>query len=293
MGKVVPHLQKLSYPLLVPDLLGYSGTSKPLDAASYNSKDVSNDITEILDHENVKHIISTGHDWGSFIAARMWLWHPERCVGLMLLNVAYLPPDPSNAFNLDVINQMMEQYTGHPRLAYWYLFTAPDGPKLMLDKIEATWCVLHGDQPNWMEAMFCTRDAMREFIEADKRVPLKPYAQDKALHDRFVNRMRRDGFEAPAQWYFAMKDNFQIAVEKELDPTSLKVTVPVLFIGCDGDAVCKTDMINGPRDAGLLPDLTVKELHSGHWCPMEVPDDVGNTMVEWLKAKEKDLLSKA
>jgi soluble epoxide hydrolase / lipid-phosphate phosphatase len=290
--KVVPYLQRLPYPLLIPDLLGYSGTSKPLDPALYNSKDMAQDLCEILDNEGIKNIISTGHDWGSFMAARMWLWHPDRCVGMILLNVAYMPPDTKNPFDLDTANKMTEQMTGHPRLAYWYLLTAPDGPKLLLDKIEATWGTLHGAEPNWMERMFCVRDAMRQFLEGDKRCALKPYAQGSALHDRFVNRMKRDGFEAPVRWYFAMKDNHHYKYEKDIPPQRFKVTVPMLYIGCTDDAVCRTELIEGPKQAGLLPDLVVKELKSAHWCAMEVPDQVGEVMVEWLRNREKDLQAK-
>ena len=268
-----------------PWTLRGTGSIRKTDASLYNSKDMTKDMAEILDHESIKHVIVAGHDWGSFLAARMWLWHPERRVGLILLNVAYTPPG-QQAFNLDEVNQMYEQYVGQPLLAYWEPFTAPDAPKLILDNLEAFWCVLHGDEPEWMTKMFTTRGGLREFLEGDKRVPLKPYAQDKARHDRFIARIQHDGMEAPLQWYFAMKDNYHHELEKTLSPERLKVTVPVLFISCTGDVVCRTEAIYEPQKAGLLPELTVKEITSGHWCTIEAPDEVGSTMVEWLKEKK-------
>ena len=60
---------------------------------------------------------------------------------------------------------------------------------------------------------------------------------------------------------------------------------PYLFIGCDGDAVCRTDAIELAKGAGLVPDLTVHEVHSGHWCLYEVPEEVGKIMVGWLGEK--------
>ena len=37
--------------------------------------------------------------------------------------------------------------------------------------------------------------------------------------------------------------------------------------------------------AGLVKEeqMTVKELHSGHWCPYEKPEEVASIVLEWLK----------
>ena len=283
--KIVPYLQHLDYPLLIPDCLGYAGTSKPLEPASYNSRDMAKDMMELLDHEGVKQIISTGHDWGSFLAQRIWLWNPERVVGIMLLNVAYMPPIEKNPFDLDARNKMLEQFTGQPRLAYFELFTAPDGPRIQKEHFESMWTVLHGNPENWMAKMFCVYGAMREFLLKDETVPLKKYAQDPVLKHRYKQRVSRDGFEAPNMWYHAMTFNHHFNVEKELPKERLKVTVPMLFLGCSGDAVALTQYMEAPKQAGLLPDVAVKEFESGHWCTLEIPDQIGPAMVEWLKEK--------
>ena len=93
--KVVENLLVLcpDYSILVPDLLGYSGTSKPTDTNLYNSKGMAGDIVEILDHNSIQKIISIGHDWGCFMASRMYIWHPDRVMGVVLQNVPYRPPD--------------------------------------------------------------------------------------------------------------------------------------------------------------------------------------------------------
>jgi pimeloyl-ACP methyl ester carboxylesterase len=247
---------------------------------------MSDDLLEILDSESIQYVISIGHDWGSFLAQRFYLWHSSRVKGLGLVSVAYLPPDPSQPFNLDGINQMTEQHLGYPQFAYWGLFTAPDGPQIMRDHVESFYGVLYGNpSTDWMKQMFCAYGAMRSFILSDKTVSLHPYAQDPAFRDAFVSRYRRDGFEAPVQWYISLKDGVQFEVEKDIKPEVLKVELPVLFIGCTGDPVCLTSSINPARDAGLLPDLTVKLLECGHWCPYEKPKEVGESIAEFLKEK--------
>lgn len=61
---VVPHLLKTKCRLVIPDLLGAGGTSKPTDPAQFQVKKMSNDIIEILKTEGIsQNIIPMGHDW--------------------------------------------------------------------------------------------------------------------------------------------------------------------------------------------------------------------------------------
>jgi soluble epoxide hydrolase/lipid-phosphate phosphatase len=285
-AKVLPYLLGLPFGIIIPDLLGYNGTSKPADASLYNSKDMANDIAEILDHEKIPNIVSVGHDWGSFMAQRMWLWHPDRVVGLILLNVAYSPP---TQFDLDKVNQAMEKITGLPRLAYWQILTAPDGVQLLRDNMESFWAAMHGSQEDLFEQLFCHYGAIEDFIRKDKRAPLKSFAEDPALKDTWFARYKRDGFQGPVNWYLAQTQGHHWAVEKQLPKKRLIVTVPVLFIGASEDSACMTDAIYAPQKAGMLPDLTIKEVKSGHWQTMEAPDQTGPLLVAWLKERETKL----
>lgn len=283
--KIVPYLEKLGYPLFVPDLLGYAGTDKPSDPALYNSRDMTKDIVDILDHEGIRSIISTGHDWGSFVASRIALWHPDRVVGLILLNVAYNPPG-QEPFDLDKMNAMMEQLFSYPRFAYWELFTAPDGPKILHEHLESLWTALHGDQENWMDTIFCTRGAMREYLLQDKTVPVKKYAQDPELKRTWIERMRRDGFETPSNWYHAMRFNHHFNAERDIPPQNYLIKVPILFIGCTKDTVCRIELMDIPKQHGLVPNLETKIFDSAHWCTLEIPDQVGPAIAEWIQAQK-------
>lgn len=73
--------------VLAPDMLGYGGTDKPFDVSEYSTKKLSADLAALLDHSGVKAgdpVIVVGHDWGSFVAQRFALWHPDRLKGLVM-----------------------------------------------------------------------------------------------------------------------------------------------------------------------------------------------------------------
>lgn len=44
-------------------MLGYGGTSKPLDVMMYKGKDMAQDIVDILAHEKLEKVVGVAHDW--------------------------------------------------------------------------------------------------------------------------------------------------------------------------------------------------------------------------------------
>ncbi len=61
--KQASFFRNLGFGILVPDLLGFGETDKPLDTDSYRFKYLVVDIMEIFDHEGVGKVIAIGHDW--------------------------------------------------------------------------------------------------------------------------------------------------------------------------------------------------------------------------------------
>lgn len=81
---------------------------------------MTSDLYEILDAESIDKVVVIGHDWGSFLAARFYLFHQARVVGIVLLNVAYSPPTPNGPpFDLEAMLEMTEKNIGRPLFAYW------------------------------------------------------------------------------------------------------------------------------------------------------------------------------
>lgn len=281
---IVPALKPLGHPIIVPDMLGYGGTSKPTDPKEYNSKLLAQDLYETADAEGFGTIIPTGHDWGSFVAARLYMWRPDRCAGLILLNAAYQPPSGSS-FDLAAVLDSTEKIFGYPTLAYWEFFRSDDAAAVIRENLETFFHLLHWDDPEAMLKSFCVRGALRRLLIETKpeELPLKPYAQRPGFKEAFLERFGRDGFEGPLCYYTVVVKNFQSASEKEIPKENLLVRVPCLYISSTGDTVCRTDLMEPVKH--LVPDLQVHIVEGNHWCPYEKPVEVRGHMANWLKSK--------
>jgi len=174
----------------------------------------------------------------------------------------------------------------------------------MNNDLERMYEVIHGFYPSpipeendrdiWMREMFCTPGAMREYVTRqgkwkDATVELKPYARNQELKKRFIDRMRKAGFEAPVQYYNALANNTMLDDERDLckasDASDRKITVPLLYIGQTGDWVCRTDLMGPPKEQGLVPDLEEKVVDAGHWVLYEKPDEIVDLITDWLQRR--------
>ena len=145
-GFVSNYLLPEGYGIVALDCLGYAGTSKPTDPQVYNFKDMTKDVVDILDKEGIDKVVSLGHDWGCGLSQRMYNFHPDRCLGLVFVNVSYIVPK-GDPFNLDAIIQGTEQIFGKGIYWYWKLFAGEDGPEILNSHLESAWDVAHGKIP--------------------------------------------------------------------------------------------------------------------------------------------------
>lgn len=106
------YLQPGGYGVVAIDDLGYAESSKPTESASYALNLMAKDLCEILDVESLGRVIALGHDWGSILAQRLYNFYPERIQGLVMLNVAYVPPS-GRPLDLDRMLEMMTKVIGY------------------------------------------------------------------------------------------------------------------------------------------------------------------------------------
>lgn len=59
----ITFFSKLGYGIIVPDLLGYGGTDKPMELEAYKMKTMCTDVVSILDAVGVEKVLVVGHDW--------------------------------------------------------------------------------------------------------------------------------------------------------------------------------------------------------------------------------------
>jgi soluble epoxide hydrolase/lipid-phosphate phosphatase len=284
---VLPHLKQLPCRFLVPDLLGHSGSSKPTNPKSYAYHLMAQDLLEIIDAEQIKKFVPIGHDHGSLLAQRIYNHHPARCAGLVILNVAYSPPS-SKPFDLYEINAMTNQIFGYGTSEYFHFLTSPDAARLMNANLDRVWDIPHTNSFSDMRSLYGSPTAMREYL-TDDSIPskaLKPYATDPSFKVAWKSEIEKGGLEAPLCWYTAMVQQVQYHSDKLIASGNTKVDVPMLFIGCDGDAPCRPELIKLTMDSGLLPDLTIHTLQGvGHWPMYEQPERTAEILVEFLATK--------
>ncbi|PGH08409.1 hypothetical protein GX51_01236 [Blastomyces parvus] len=304
---LLPKLLTLPHRLIIPSLLGYHPTSTPRDPAAYNSKSMAADLADLLTAEDIQTVIPIGHDWGSFMATRFCLWHPNRVAGLAMLNVAYIPPDRAQPFDLDAVNALMEGIIGYPSWAYWELLTRvggeEDGAAVLDGNVGRLWEAMHAarPQPEWMRELLCVRGAMEEFlirgvvggeeVSGEGGMKLREYARHGSVyHEEFMRRVtdQEAGGIGPALcWYRALVENVNFEDERALAEEALVLNVPTLFVACPGDAVCRPEFIESSKQAGLLPDLAVVEVGDcGHWGIIyEKGEETAGVIGEFLKKR--------
>jgi soluble epoxide hydrolase / lipid-phosphate phosphatase len=283
---VVPHLLKLPYRIVVPNLLGTPGTSIPEDSAAYSSKEMSNDMMEILDHEKIDQLIPIGHDMGSWFAQRVYVFNKPRCKALILLSVAYMPPNTgplAEPLTLEKFLGMTEEVSGYARYDYFRLFLSLEAPQIMRDHAESLFTLIYAEEKGAIRKYYCEKDAFRSHLQADNKLPVKDFAKKPGRREAFVDRIQKHGIQGALLWYHAIIDGTQFEAEKEVTPEDVLVSHPSLFIGCADDAVARTDAIEPVRP--LMADLTVKELDCAHYCTYEKPDEVAQEIVRFIEEK--------
>lgn len=115
---------------------------------------------------------------------------------------------------------------------------------------------------------------------------LKLYPNGERTLQRFIGRLSRDGLDCPVCYYNALKHNTMIEVERLLckseDRREQKIDVPLLYFGQAGDWVYRTDLKSDTQKLGLVPDLEEHVIDVGQWVLYEKPEEVANTIQEWL-----------
>ncbi|KAF7979933.1 hypothetical protein HWV62_40354 [Athelia sp. TMB] len=268
------------YGVVVPDLLGYGGTSKPLDPADYSQSLITKDVIDILDAENIDKVISVGHDWGSLVNSRLINFFPERISAASFLAVGYIPPNKSNW--RDFMEQTKKAF-GREVFGYQLFFVEDDAAEI----IEKHWDSFHSliwpaDLETWIEHMG-PAGAAKAWILADKKTPLPSYLteEDKAAQ---TAALLKDGIQGGLNWY---KPNFNGLAVKDVELIPVEnydIKQPVLFIACSKDSIGVPAM-GYHTFATYAKSLTTTELDAGHWAGLSHPDEVNRALLSWIQEK--------
>ena len=271
------------YGILAPDLIGFGDTEKPWGLEHYRVSSICQDLIAILDQEGLDRVIPVGHDFGAFLASRFTAFHQNRTSGLITLGTAYVPPSPY-PFDFEQLRAMQEKYLGYCQSWYFPLFTSERGSELIDAHVEEMFTGLHGGDEQ-MKEVCCVEGGIEKWLldPASASKEVLAYARDASFRAEWVDRMKRNGFRAPLDWYKAVVQSLDLQEEREaLEAGGHVVNVPYLFVAALKDPLAPVSAVQGPMSQGMLPNATQKEVEASHWCMLEKPVEVGQAIVEWL-----------
>ncbi|KAM5343918.1 hypothetical protein ACJ41O_012455 [Fusarium nematophilum] len=280
---LIPYLLTLGLRILVPDLLGYGGTSKPWDVSYFRSDAMASDLAEILSAENVSSVIPIGHDWGSFLAHRYYLYYPDQVDAIVMSSTYYEPPI-REPINISRIAEEREELVGFPLGWYYAFFASPEAAPLLSGHVESFLAAGYGEDGAQKET-FGYRDSLRNWLLADKRRQLLEWARDLDMLKAAEEEFGGDGLVSPLLWYQAYVNGTHYEAEKQLPESADKIEVPTLILAGGDDPLGPVALYETEEAKAAVPDLTTVELDASHFIPVEKPFEMAESILKWLKSR--------
>ncbi|KAH9983558.1 alpha/beta-hydrolase [Russula compacta] len=271
---------RAGYRVVVPDMLGYGGTDKPLAAEEYSIKKLCGDLAALLNVIGVSKAIVIGHDWGSHIAGRFALWHPDRLLALGMLSVAFTPPNKQYLSLEDVVKKV-------PNYAYQLYFANPDSTKEIEANLERFLRIVFAMEVPQINTILDGN--MREVIlnPGVTRPPgLKPPLTNDELQ-YVVSQMRN--MNGPLSYYRTTKIQFEDEQAAQL-PGHLPATLPVLLIWGADDPTVASGPVSRMRE--VTPRFEEIKLPGRHWIMAQARDEVTEAVLRWLAKLDVGAVSK-
>ncbi|PBK87786.1 alpha/beta-hydrolase [Armillaria gallica] len=268
------------YGLIVPDMLGFGGSSKPASPADYRSTVLTKDLVELIDAESATRVVAIGHDWGCKIISRLANYYPRRFVAFGLLAVGYFPPSTEN--NYEQFLELSKKAFGYELFGYWSFFSSEGADKIIEDNIESLLRLLYGQDPKLMISDFAPTGALKAYLLQGKTDgPLASYIteEEKDFHKK---ELLDGGMASCLNWYRVMTSGIDAEDNKAAPEEYLEVTNPVFYGGALKDFVA----LNAVNKAGTVEkckNATIHEYDGGHWVMWEAKDEVNKDLLNWLK----------
>ncbi|KAL0576464.1 hypothetical protein V5O48_005507 [Marasmius crinis-equi] len=267
------------YGLIVPDMLGYAGTEKPLDPADYKSSLISKDIIDILDAEKIDKAVFIGHDWGSMTTSRIVQYFPERVIAFAVLATGYQPPLPHYDYEKHLT--YTTEKAGYEIYGYWAFNNEEDSVKLREDNFEKFFNLMYPEDPKqWMTDLTPT-GAFRTYLSTKPTAPSPSWLteEEKRFHSE---ELLKGGLAAPTCWYKYMLSDHMTEDDKGIPLERYKTDKPA-FLGATLHDCIAIPGITIPQTRSLCENLTVREFQSNHWVQLQKADELNAELEAWLR----------
>ena len=98
---------------IAPDLRGFGGSSAPEAVEAYDIEALTGDLAALLNALEIEQAVVVGHDWGSDLAWKFALLHPDRVSALVGISVPYVPRAPAEP------TKLMREHIGEDFYIVW------------------------------------------------------------------------------------------------------------------------------------------------------------------------------
>ncbi|CAF1629986.1 unnamed protein product [Didymodactylos carnosus] len=269
----VEYFSRQGYDCLAPNMMGYGKTYSPLSTHEYKSKSMVEHLIALLNHLQVNRIIVIGHDWGTRVAGRFVLYHPERTLGVVLISGSYNAPA---VFDLDRVLEASKRALGYEIYGHWKFFEADDAAALIANNLESFIDLVFASDPALWKTNFAPVGKVRDWLVNKNRTTRGSYMTENDY--TILRRYLSEGMQPKMNWFKAMIANNDWDDEKNLDPV---IKRPMLYLGGAKDYVSVIASYGGPNQ--YVADLETVALDTGHWVMEENPHAVNREIDRWIK----------
>ncbi|KAK0210884.1 Alpha/Beta hydrolase protein [Desarmillaria ectypa] len=277
----IPFFTKEGYGLIVPDMLGYGGTSKPTDPTDYRASLITKDIVELIDAENAARVVAIGHDWGSKVSSRLANYYPDRFIAYGFLAVGYILPRLET--NYEQFLALSKKTFGYEIFGYWSFLSSPGADKIIEDNMESFLRLIYSQDRKLSVSDFAPTGALESYLlrgETDNPIASYITEEEKEFHKK---ELLDGGLAGCLNWYTVMISGIDAEDNKAISADDLEITKPVFYGGALQDAVA-LNVVNKATTADKCKNATVHEYDGGHWIIWETKDEINRDLLDWLKA---------
>ncbi|MEU7576151.1 alpha/beta hydrolase [Streptomyces sp. NPDC041068] len=250
-------LAKSGYRVLVPDMRGYGGSSRPADPDAYDILTLCGDLAGLLDAVGADDAVFVGHDWGAAVVWQMALAHPERVRAVAGMSVPVTPRAPAPPLPI------LRGRLGDDFYMVW--FQEPGVAEAALSRnVRRTIVTREMFTATWPE-------------HDDEQLTLPPWLdEDELAH--YVDTFEETGFGGGLNYYRNLDRNWTLT-EHLADRV---VTQPSLYLTGSRDPVGQfmpakdlDRMLTDPRGHVVLDG-------AGHWVQQQRADEVNAALLKFL-----------
>lgn len=258
------------YRVIALDLRGFGRSSKPKEVTKYGAKNITSDLARLLDILEIPQAVFIGHDWGGSIVWRMCLYQPDRVLAVAGICTPYLPPT-QELVDLD------ELVKRAPQFEYMKFLAQSETAAKLLDSVPRRFFTIIFRQHHERAGGVSVVDLIKNVATSDH--PVYTAKSDLLTDDEldfYEREYQQSGFQACCNYYATRA--LDLENERGL---SMFIKHKALYIGARNDPVLKPEM--AAHMPQLMPNLSMKVIEeAGHWVLWEQPDQVSDTLLEWL-----------